>query len=238
LSSFGTDCIVKTQRLGYDGKGQCQANPTSNVTQVWEACGAQPVIIEEKIRFDCEMSLIAARNRQGDTVCYPLVQNVHREGILHTSVCPAPQATEALQKTARAHMHKVLQALDYVGVLTIEFFAVNGVLVANEMAPRVHNSGHLTLEGCITSQFENHLRAVVGLPLGSAEPVQCSGMLNMIGHTASMHDVMNMPHTHWHDYHKTPRAKRKMGHITVGPSSLEQVQHTLQALTPFLRTFS
>jgi 5-(carboxyamino)imidazole ribonucleotide synthase len=227
LKEMNSACIVKTQRMGYDGKGQYMAHPGCNPREAWEACGLQPVIVEEKIPFDCEMSLIGARNTQGEMVFYPLIQNTHRSGILHTSLCPAPQATEALQNQAQQHMRKVMEALDYVGVLTLEFFLVNGVWVANEMAPRVHNSGHLTMEGCVTSQFENHVRAITGAPLGSTTPVAASGMFNMVGRLAPMHPVLSMPYTHWHDYHKTPRPQRKMGHITVGPCNAQQVLQTL-----------
>ena len=162
---IGLPGVLKTRRLGYDGKGQYVLRTAADLDQAWAAIGAAGLIYEKFQDFSREVSLVAARSARGHTVFYPLSCNTHGGGILRHSFAPFVNAR--LEKSARLFMKRVMLALDYIGVLTIEFFVVRASLIANEMAPRVHNSGHWTIEGCVTSQFENHLRAVCDLPLGS-----------------------------------------------------------------------
>jgi 5-(carboxyamino)imidazole ribonucleotide synthase len=195
--------ILKTRRLGYDGKGQrlVETRPETVPGHV----------LEERVTFDRELSLLAVRARDGDTRFWPLVENVHEGGILRTSRAPAVDAPQA---EAEEYAARLLDALDYVGVLALELFDVDGSLLANEFAPRVHNTGHWTIEGAATSQFENHLRAVLGLPLGSTAS-RPSAMVNLIGAAPSSDDVLRIPGAHLHLYGKEPRPGRKLGHITL-----------------------
>jgi 5-(carboxyamino)imidazole ribonucleotide synthase len=195
--------ILKTRRLGYDGKGQrlVETRPETVPGHV----------LEERVTFDRELSLLAVRARDGDTRFWPLVENVHEGGILRTSRAPAVDAPQA---EAEEYAARLLDALDYVGVLALELFDVDGSLLANEFAPRVHNTGHWTIEGAATSQFENHLRAVLGLPLGSTAS-RPSVMVNLIGAAPSSDDVLRIPGAHLHLYGKEPRPGRKLGHITL-----------------------
>lgn len=208
--------------MGYDGKGQAVLRSRADVDAAWEAMSGQGLILEAFIPFECEVSVIAARSRKGDINVYPLSQNVHHEGILHKSVAPAMVSSE-LQEKAEIYIQKVLQALDYVGVLAIEFFVVKNQLIANEMAPRVHNSGHWTIEGAVTSQFENHLRAVAGLPLGVATPRGFSAILNLIGVKPAFEKVLEIPNAHLHWYGKSVKPNRKVGHVTVTAQSREEL---------------
>lgn len=207
--------VLKTRRMGYDGKGQQVVQTDEALTHACETLGAHPLILEAFVPFTRELSLLSVRGRNGEIRFYPLVENQHREGILRLSLAPAPDLTEALQAEAEGYARAVLEALDYVGVLAIEFFQVEGRLLANEMAPRVHNSGHWTIEGAETSQFENHLRAILGLPLGSTALVGCSAMINLIGTTPDPASILAIPGAHLHLYGKSPRPGRKLGHITL-----------------------
>ena len=168
-------------------------------------------VLEERVSFDRELSLLAVRGRDGDTRFWPLVENVHEDGILRTSRAPAADAPQA---EAEEYASKLLDELGYVGVLALELFDVGGRLLANEFAPRVHNTGHWTIEGAATSQFENHLRAVLGLPLGSTES-RPSAMFNLIGTVPPSADVLRIPGAHLHLYGKEPRPGRKLGHVTL-----------------------
>jgi 5-(carboxyamino)imidazole ribonucleotide synthase len=200
--------LLKSRRLGYDGKGQ-------RLVETWEGPGPDHVL-EERVSFTRELSLLAVRGRDGDTRFWPLVENVHERGILRTSRAPAADAPQA---QAEEYACSLLDALGYVGVLALELFDVGGLLVANEFAPRVHNTGHWTIEGAVTSQFENHLRAVLGLPLGSTAS-RPSLLLNLIGSVPSSEDVLRIPGAHLHLYGKEPRPGRKLGHVTlVEPAS-------------------
>jgi 5-(carboxyamino)imidazole ribonucleotide synthase len=173
------------------------------------------LILEAFVRFERELSIIAVRSSVGEVACYPLVENHHEAGILRKTLAPAPGVTEALQRAASQHVEKLLAHLDYVGVLALELFQVGEQLIANEIAPRVHNTGHWTIEGARTSQFENHLRAILGLPLGATEALSPCAMLNLIGDAPDATAVLMVPDAHLHWYGKTPRAGRKVGHITV-----------------------
>jgi 5-(carboxyamino)imidazole ribonucleotide synthase len=209
--------ILKTRRLGYDGKGQ-------RLVEAWQ--GSDPGhVLEERVPFDRELSLLAARGADGDTRFYPLVENVHEDGILCTSRAPAAAAPQA---EAEEYATKLLDGLGYVGVLALELFDVGGRLLANEFAPRVHNTGHWTIEGAATSQFENHLRAVLGLPLGSTESRR-SVMVNLIGSVPVSEDVLRVRGAHLHLYGKEPRPGRKLGHVTLVDPTAER-ERALQTL--------
>jgi 5-(carboxyamino)imidazole ribonucleotide synthase len=213
VAALGLPCVLKTRRLGYDGRGQRVLRRRSDVGPAWEALGSVPLILEGFVAFEREVSVVGARSTRGETRAYPLATNTHREGILRVTLAPARDSR--LQRTAEGHLRRVLDHFGYSGVLTIEFFVVGGRLVANEMAPRVHNSGHWTIEGAVTSQFENHLRAILGLPLGDTHPVGHSAMVNYIGTMPDRARILELPGAHHHDYGKAPRAGRKLGHCTV-----------------------
>jgi 5-(carboxyamino)imidazole ribonucleotide synthase len=213
VAAVGLPCVLKTRRLGYDGRGQHYLRRARDVEQAWAALGGVPLILEGFVDFDREVSIIGARSTRGETRCYPLAANEHRGGILR--VTRAPHRNARLQRAAERHLRRVLDHFDYAGVLTIEFFVQGGRLVANEMAPRVHNSGHWTIEGAVTSQFENHLRAILGLPLGDTAAVGHAAMVNYIGAMPDRERVLSIPGAHHHDYGKTPRPGRKLGHGTV-----------------------
>jgi 5-(carboxyamino)imidazole ribonucleotide synthase len=240
VKKIGLPAILKTCRLGYDGKGQWHlrtaedvARAKSELPDVQTSSNGIPYILEKFVPFTRELSVIAVRARTGETAVYPLVENHHRGGILRLSIAPAPHLDPAIQRSAEQAARAVFDELEYVGVLAIEFFEQAGKLLANEMAPRVHNSGHWTIEGALTSQFENHLRAVVGLPLGSTLPIGCSAMLNLIGETPDAAEVLAVRDAHLHLYGKSPRAGRKLGHVTLRASSSEQLASRLSELSSF-----
>ncbi len=216
VAQIGLPAVLKTRRLGYDGKGQFVLRRPDDCAPAWDALKSQnqPLILEQFVAFDRELSLLAVRGRDGETQYYPLVENRHREGILRLTLAPAPNLTPALQAQAETHAARLLAELDYVGLLAIEFFQQGDRLIANEIAPRVHNSGHWTIEAAETSQFENHLRAIAGLPLGSAQSRQPAAMLNLIGDLPDSAAVLALPDAHLHLYDKAPRPNRKIGHVT------------------------
>jgi 5-(carboxyamino)imidazole ribonucleotide synthase len=211
IAEIGLPAILKTRRMGYDGKGQVRIYQADEAAAAWEAIGGLPCILEGMVRFDAEVSLLAARGVDGEIVFYPLIRNEHREGILRTST--APFVHEDLQALAEGYLQMVLERLEYVGVLAVEFFVQNDTLLANEMAPRVHNSGHWTIEGAATSQFENHLRAIAGLELGSTRSTP-TVMLNCIGTMPSVEETAGFAGLFRHDYGKAARPGRKVGHLT------------------------
>ncbi|MGI8775056.1 MAG: 5-(carboxyamino)imidazole ribonucleotide synthase [Actinomycetota bacterium] len=230
-ADLGSPLVVKTRREGYDGKGQRVISSEGDIAGTCGALGAVPLIAESFVDFDRELSLIAVRSTTGEQAFYPLVENTHHEGILRTAR-PAP-AADALQEVAEQLASSLLDALGYAGVLTIEMFEVAGELLGNEMAPRVHNSGHWTIEGSVTSQFENHLRAITGLPLGSTATTGSPFMLNLIGEIPDPEDVLGVPGAHLHLYGKSARPGRKVGHVTVcaeDDASLTRTVHALAGL--------
>jgi len=214
IRSFETPGVLKTRRLGYDGKGQAVLRSSDDVSAAWEQVGGVPSVLEQWVAFDRELSVIAVRGRDGTTAVYPVVENLHEGGVLRVSLAPALERNLALQRLAEGHACRVLEALDYVGVLAIELFEAGGTLLANEMAPRVHNSGHWTIEGAVTSQFENHLRAITGLPLGDPSARGLSAMVNLIGTLPAAAVALAVPGLHLHLYGKAPRPGRKVGHMT------------------------
>lgn len=216
--------VLKTRRFGYDGKGQAVVRQTSELERAYESLKGAPAIAEQLIPFERELSIIAVRGRDGAIATYPLSQNTHKNGILHTSVAPAPNVEPDLARQAEEMVKKLLSHLSYVGVLALELFQVDGKLLANEFAPRVHNSGHWTIEGAVTSQFENHLRAVCGLPLGGTQLRAPSVMTNLIGSIPPHDEILALPDCHLHDYQKAPREGRKVGHVTTLGTDLEAAQ--------------
>ena len=220
--------ILKTRRFGYDGKGQFLVKSLEDAITAFNQLGQKGIIAEGFVKFDRELSCIAVRGIDGATFFYPLVENFHHQGILRLSLAPALVHNSDLNLQASAQVGRILQALDYVGILAVEFFEKEGRLIANEMAPRVHNSGHWTIEGAETSQFENHIRAVAGLPLGDPKPRGFSAMINIIGSMPDATKVLKIPGAHLHDYGKEPRAGRKLGHLTIRADSLEELNRTLQ----------
>lgn len=231
LQKTGFPAILKTRRFGYDGKGQFFIKDESDIAKAWEGHQSSALILEGFVNFDYEVSLIAVRSQSGEMAFYPLVQNEHKDGILRYST--APFCNTELQQLAESHAKKMLNELDYVGVLTTEFFFDGQQLVANEMAPRVHNSGHWTIEGTQCSQFENHVRAVCGLPLGSTATVGQSFMVNMIGQPLDREQCLQIPGVHYHSYGKEPRPNRKIGHVTLVDTDerrFEESKNKLKAL--------
>ncbi|HEY5803424.1 MAG TPA: 5-(carboxyamino)imidazole ribonucleotide synthase [Lysobacter sp.] len=233
IAQIGTPCILKTRRLGYDGKGQYRIKTPADADGAWEALGAQAskvgLILEGFVHFERELSVVAVRGRNGEFRTWPLTENWHVDGVLSASLAPA-RVDSALAEVAYEHARKLAQALDYVGVFALELFCRDGKLLANELAPRVHNSGHWTIEGSETSQFQNHLRAVLGLPLGDTRMVGMACMLNWIGEMPSPVPVLAEPGGHWHDYGKSPRAGRKVGHATVRADSEQALATSLQRI--------
>jgi 5-(carboxyamino)imidazole ribonucleotide synthase len=215
VARIGLPAVLKTRRMGYDGKGQAVLRTPDDAARAWQDLGGVPLLLEGFVDFTRELSILAVRGRDGAIAAYPLVENHHRAGILRLSRAPAPGLAPGLQARAEGYAARVLAALDYAGVLAIEWFERGGALLANEMAPRVHNSGHWTIEGAQTSQFENHLRAVLGLPLGGTAAHGHSAMINLIGALPERADVLAVPGAHLHAYGKAPRAGRKLGHVTL-----------------------
>jgi 5-(carboxyamino)imidazole ribonucleotide synthase len=256
LARIGLPAVLKTRRLGYDGKGQFVLRQPGDAEPAWAALGGTPLILEGFVGFERELSILAARGRDGQVAFYPLVENQHRDGILRLSLAPAPGITAQLQAEAERIAARALDALDYVGVLAIELFELAGDggwgmedrkatsihslspiphLLVNEMAPRVHNSGHWTIEGAETSQFEQHLRAILGLPLGSPAPRGASAMVNLIGGWPAPEAVLAVPGAHLHLYGKAPRAGRKLGHITLRADDAAQLEPQLGQLQELVR---
>lgn len=227
VSQLGLPAILKTRRFGYDGKGQFVIRTEADIATAWQTLGRMPLILEGFVTFSREVSIIAVRSQHGETAFYPLSENVHRDGILFTS---RALPVDAMQVQAEGFASTLLQELAYVGVLCLELFEVNGELVANEFAPRVHNSGHWTIEGSETSQFENHLRAVAGLPLGSTACVGFPAMVNLVGTLPALQDLLAIPQTHVHFYGKAEKPARKVGHVTVRTDSVAQREQRISQI--------
>jgi 5-(carboxyamino)imidazole ribonucleotide synthase len=235
VKQIGLPAMLKTCRMGYDGKGQWLLRTAEDLEKASHELPEVPLILEKFVPFTRELSILGVRGRGGEIAYYPLIENHHRGGILRLSLAPAPNLTSNLQHEAESAARKVLEELGYVGVLCIEFFEMGGRLLANEMAPRVHNSGHWTIEGAVTSQFENHLRAILGMPLGSTAAVGVSAMINLIGEIPESAEVLNVSNAHLHLYGKEPRAGRKLGHVTVRADQFEKLRQRLAALPDFFR---
>lgn len=213
FNGFDVPAVLKTRRMGYDGKGQFIVRNMDELSFAMTQLRGQDLIVEELVPFEREISIVGVRGVDGAVAFYPLTINTHHEGILHRSVVPVQ--VHPLQGLAESHARKVMEALGYVGVLAIEFFELDGQLLVSEMAPRVHNSGHWTIEGALTSQFENHVRAMARFPLGSTNPIGAGAMVNLIGQIPPVQDILKMEGVHLHLYGKSPRPGRKLGHVTV-----------------------
>ncbi|MBN8427876.1 MAG: 5-(carboxyamino)imidazole ribonucleotide synthase [Xanthomonadales bacterium] len=233
VSEIGVPSILKTRRLGYDGKGQYRLRNVEDVDAAWAALSSgrdsASLILESFVRFQRELSVVAVRSRSGEFRHWPLTRNWHHEGVLSLSLAPAA-VSDSTTAEALGYAKSVADQLDYVGVFALELFEVDGRLLANEMAPRVHNSGHWTIEGAECSQFENHLRAVMGLPLGETAARGHSSMLNWIGDLPDERAALAIPGVHWHDYGKTSRPGRKVGHATVFGHDAEELLSRLRRL--------
>jgi 5-(carboxyamino)imidazole ribonucleotide synthase len=213
LGAIGMPGVLKTRRMGYDGKGQALVRSRAGAERAWRKLGAVPLLYEEWVPFESEVSVIGARGARGELAVYPLCGNVHGAGILRLTCAPFGPAS--WQRRAARYLTGVLSHFGYRGILTLEFFVREGRLIANEMAPRVHNSGHWTIEGAATSQFENHLRAILGWPLGATHALGHSAMINLIGRIPPRERLLRLAGVHLHDYGKRPRPGRKVGHLTV-----------------------
>lgn len=226
----GLPCVIKTRRMGYDGKGQGVARTREEADALCVSLGVAGLIVERFVPFERELSMLCVRGADGAVGTYPLIENRHAGGILRVSRAPATGVTPGLGENAAGYARRILDALDYVGVLTIEFFQAGGELLANEIAPRVHNSGHWTIEGAVTSQFENHVRAVAGLPLGECRARCASAMVNLIGEIPDRADVLAIPGARLHLYDKPPRPGRKVGHVTLTADSCENLDLAIEAI--------
>ncbi|MBB6256135.1 5-(carboxyamino)imidazole ribonucleotide synthase [Xanthomonas arboricola] len=232
LARIGTPCVLKTRRFGYDGKGQFRIKTLADADAAWDALGAQAakvgLIVEAFVPFEREVSVVAVRGRDGEFCAWPLTENWHVDGVLSASLAPA-RVDAGVQAAAETHARAVAERLDYVGVFALELFVRDGQLLANEMAPRVHNSGHWTIEGAETSQFENHVRAVLGLPLGSTAMRGHACMLNWLGAMPDATAFLAVPGGHWHDYGKQSREGRKVGHATLRAETPQALAQALSA---------
>ena len=228
VRDIGLPGVLKTRRFGYDGKGQAVLKSQADLESAWLQLGAVPLLYEERIAFRHEVSIIGARSTRGEVAIYPLNGNVHSQGVLR--VTRAPYGPLAWQQLAQRYLARVLAHFRYVGILAIEFFVDRGRLIANEMAPRVHNSGHWTIEGAVTSQFENHLRAILGLPLGATAARGHWAMINLIGATPPLDELLAHKGLHVHDYAKAPRPGRKLGHCTLVERSRDDRDRRLRVL--------
>jgi len=233
-SHVGLPVVLKTRGMGYDGKGQAVIRDESSLAAAWGRLRGSPLILEKYVAFQHELSVIGVRDTVGREVYYPPVENVHREGILRTSLAPAPSATPELATLAIDYCRRVMERLGHVGVLVLELFSVDGTLLANEMAPRVHNSGHWTIEGAETSQFENHLRAILSLPLGAATLRGRSAMVNIIGKIPPRDRILAVEGAHLHLYGKAGTERRKVGHVTLVRDSAEALAEGKAAITKVL----
>jgi 5-(carboxyamino)imidazole ribonucleotide synthase len=227
VEAVGLPAVLKTRRGGYDGKGQAVVRSATDADAAWVQLGAVPCILEGLVAFDRELSIVAVRGRDGEIACWPAVENHHRDGILRFTRAPAPGLDDRLQARAVAAIAPLLDDLDYVGVCCVELFDVGGDLLANEIAPRVHNSGHWTIEGAQTSQFENHLRAILGLPLGSTAARGVSAMVNCIGEMPDRDALLRVLGAHLHDYGKAARPGRELGHVTVTAADVDDLEPRL-----------
>ncbi len=235
VATIGLPGILKTTTEGYDGKGQFVIKSANQVLEAWESMQGAEAILEGFVNFKRELSLIAVRGIDNDHRYYPLVENTHHEGILRLTIAPAQAIDPQVQQTAERYMESLLDEMDHVGALTIELFETDNGLVANEMAPRVHNSGHWSIEGANTSQFENHVRAITGMPLGDTTPTHPhSAMINIIGQTGPVEKALEMANAHLHLYDKAEREGRKLGHINLTANSMAELEASIDQLKAFL----
>lgn len=231
---LGCPVVAKSNTEGYDGKGQAVLRSPDEAEQAWQTIGHDRLMVEKFVDFSREISLIAVRGTDGDVAFYPMAENVHHEGILRYSIAPAPRLDRELEEEADGYIRALLNELEYVGVLALELFETDKGLVANEMAPRVHNSGHWTMEGAMTSQFENHIRAITGHPLGNTAARGFSCMVNIIGEHGDIKRILELPYAHVHLYDKEERPGRKLGHVNVLADSYQELKWRVENVAQFL----
>lgn len=229
---WGFPCVLKTRRMGYDGKGQAILRQAEDLERAWQRLGQNDLILEPFVPFVAECSMLAVRGLCADIRFWPLTRNLHLDGVLLIS--QPGVLDQGLQHQAQQLAARLLEHLDYVGVMAIEFFIHGGRLLVNEIAPRVHNSGHWTIDAAVTSQFENHIRAITGLPLGDTSPTACSLMFNWLGNLPKRQTVLAVPGVHWHDYGKSPRPGRKLGHATLTAADPETLLQRARQLVDLL----
>ncbi len=231
---LGCPVVAKSNTEGYDGKGQAVIRDPQEAEAAWSSINHPRLIVEKFVPFKREVSIIAVRSESGELAFYPMAENTHHQGILRYSIAPAPDVQVTIQEDAERYIKALLNELHYVGVLTLELFETSEGLVANEMAPRVHNSGHWTIEGAMTSQFENHIRAVSGHPLGNVAPRGYSCMINIIGQHGDIERILELPYAHVHLYNKGEREGRKLGHVNVLADSYEELVWRVKNCAQFL----
>jgi 5-(carboxyamino)imidazole ribonucleotide synthase len=231
IAAIGLPAVLKTRRLGYDGKGQAVLRGADDVAKAWDRLGQRPLLLEAFVPFEREISCIGVRGQRGELAFYPVAENVHRDGILRTSI---PRAGDPLQAAAETATRKVMEQLEYVGVLAFEFFVAGGKLLGNEIAPRVHNSGHWTIDGAQCSQFENHLRAITGLPLGATAMRGHPAMVNFIGTVPELSALARIPGLHVHLYGKQAKPARKIGHANLTAETPRQLEAALRQLAELI----
>jgi len=235
IKNIGIPSILKTATDGYDGKGQFLIKSEAQIDEAWEKMSGVDAILEGFINFKRELSLIAVRGIDGSVEYYPLVENSHHEGILRQTLAPAQNISVSLQNKAEEYMSSLLKEIKHIGVLTIELFESDDGLLVNEIAPRVHNSGHWTIEGAQTSQFENHIRAITESPLGQTTMTsKFSAMINIIGVHGPIQKVLETKNAHLHLYNKAERTGRKLGHITLTSNSIDELNKTIDSLKEYL----
>ena len=235
IKNIGIPSILKTATDGYDGKGQFLIKSESQIDEAWEKMSGVDAILEGFINFKRELSLIAVRGIDGSVEYYPLVENSHHKGVLRLTLAPAQNISVSLQNKAEEYMSSLLKEIKHIGVLTIELFESDDGLLVNEIAPRVHNSGHWTIEGAQTSQFENHIRAITESPLGQTTMTsKFSAMINIIGVHGPIQKVLETKNAHLHLYNKAERPGRKLGHITLTSNSIDELNKTIDSLKEYL----
>jgi len=230
VDRLGLPLVLKTRTQGYDGRGQVVVRTHAMLAPALSTLGRTPLLAEAVVPFDRELSIIVVRSQAGEVRTYPLVENHHENGVLRWTLAPAPGVGDGVLEQAETFARRIVQSLDYVGVMTIELFQVGARLLVNELAPRVHNSGHWTIEGAETSQFENHLRAVLGLPLGATTATDGWVLFNLLGETPDPRRVLAVQGAHLHLYDKTPRRGRKLGHVTCRASDPAAARPHLQEI--------
>lgn len=221
METIDYPAVLKTRTQGYDGKGQSILKSAADLKTAWQKLEGLPAVVEGFVKFSREISIVAVRSVSGELAFYPLSENVHKGGILRVS---QSLQNDPMQEKAQDYVARLMNALKYVGVLALELFEVNGELIANEFAPRVHNSGHWTIEGAETSQFENHLRAILDFPLGSTAAVDYVAMVNFIGGKPDSEEVLKIPNTHLHLYGKAARKGRKIAHATIRAKTIDELE--------------
>lgn len=236
VEELGLPIILKTTREGYDGKGQAMIKTAGDIESAWAELQGKELIAEAFVTFSRELSVIATRSPSNEIKIYPLAENDHSQGILRVSKVPVQNLSDEKAEQAKQFITKLLNELNHVGVLTLELFDTESGLVANEMAPRVHNSGHWSIEGAYCSQFENHIRAICDLPLGSTEQREpFAGMVNIIGKHGDRNSVLKQENCFYHDYGKSERKNRKLGHINIVSQSEAELSNTISQLADFVK---